>query len=126
MLHCTRRYRRAYPGGLEDLGSKAGRHLPNLAVVAEDLSVVWKPVWPPSGTAGESAPVEVTLEAAIWYHTGLPVPLRWVLARDPQGAFAPQALLCPDLRADLERILSWFALRCTLEATFEEVGGIRG
>jgi hypothetical protein len=49
------------------------------------------------------------------------VPLRWVLIRDPQGAFATQALLCTDLHADPERILSWFVLRWKLEVTFQEV-----
>lgn len=40
-----------------------------------------------------------------------------MLARDPQGVFATQALLC----TDLERILSWFVLCWRLEVTFQEV-----
>ena len=52
--------------------------------------------------------VELASATALWYHTGLPpVPLRWVLIRDPQGRFATQefATLCgagaepADLRA---------------------------
>jgi hypothetical protein len=39
--------------------------------------------------------VELVSETAVWYHTGLPpVPLRWVLIRDPQEEFDTQALLC--------------------------------
>jgi hypothetical protein len=69
-----------------------------------------------------SAVLEVASEMAVWYHTGLPpVPLRWMLIRNPQGIFATQALLCTDLYADLERIFSWFVLRCKLEVTFQEV-----
>ena len=39
------------------------------------------------------------------------MPLHWVLIRDPQGEFRTQALLCTDLRADPERIISWFVMR---------------
>jgi hypothetical protein len=49
------------------------------------------------------------------------VPVRWVLVREPQGEFKPQALLCTDLDADSEEILSWFVMRWQLEVTFQEV-----
>ena len=46
---------------------------------------------------GRGRIVEVASGTAVWHHTGLPaVPLRWVLVRDPAGAFDPQALLCTD------------------------------
>ena len=52
----------------------------------------------------------------MWYSTGLPaVPVRWVLVRDPEGKFKPQALLYTDLDADPEEILSWFVMRWQLE-----------
>ena len=58
----------------------------------------------------------------MWYSTGLPaVPVRWVLIRDPQGAFKPQALLCTDLQADPKKILCWFVMRWQLEVTFQEL-----
>ncbi len=66
--------------------------------------------------------VEVASETAVWYSTGLPaVPLRWVLVRDPGGEFKTQALLCTDLNADPEKILSWFVMRWQMEVTFQEV-----
>jgi hypothetical protein len=41
----------------------------------------------------------------VWYSTGLfAVPVRWVLIRDPEGWFKPQALLCTDLEADPEQV----------------------
>jgi hypothetical protein len=99
-----------------------GERLPNLAVVAEDPSVVWRPVTLADWYGGGERAVEVASDTALWYHTGLPpVTLRWVLIRDPQDAFATQALLCTDLTADPERILSWFVLRWRLEVTFQEV-----
>jgi hypothetical protein len=99
-----------------------GKRLPNLAVVAEDPSLLWRPVTLAEWYGGGERVVEVASKTAVWYHTGLPpVPLRWVLIRDPQGTFATQALLCTDLHADPERIVSWFVLRWTLEVTFQEV-----
>ena len=50
-----------------------------------------------------------------------PVPIRWVLIRDPEGHFETQALLCTDLEALPEQILAWFVRRWQLEVTFEEV-----
>jgi len=66
--------------------------------------------------------VEIISETAVWYSTGLfAVPLRWVLVRDPQGEFKTQALLCSDLEADPQKILSWFVMRWQLEVTFQEM-----
>ena len=49
------------------------------------------------------------------------MPVRWVLIRDPEGGFKPQALLCTDLRADPEQVLRWFVMRWQLEVTFQEI-----
>jgi hypothetical protein len=65
--------------------------------------------------------VEVVSATAVWYHAGLPpVPLRWVLIRDPRGRFATHALLCTDLDVAPAQILAWFVRRWQLEVTFEE------
>ena len=48
------------------------------------------------------------------------LPIRWVLVRDPQGEFEPQALLCTDLMVDPVQILEWFVLRWRLEVTWQE------
>lgn len=84
-----------------------GERLANLSAVAEDPKT--------------ACTVDVISETAVWYSTGLPaVPVRWVLIRDPQGEFEPQALLCTDLAAEPGRIISWFARRWQMEATFQE------
>ena len=49
------------------------------------------------------------------------MPLRWVLIRDPEGEFKAQALLCTDLDADPEQIVSWYVMRWQLEVTFQEM-----
>jgi hypothetical protein len=65
--------------------------------------------------------VELASGTALWYHGGLPVvPIRWVLIRDPQGKFEPQALLSTEQRASAQQIVEWFVLRWQLEVTFEE------
>jgi hypothetical protein len=99
-----------------------GKRLPNLSGVAEDPSTVWKAITLSNWYGKQERTVETVSATAVWYSTGLPaVPLRWVLIRDPQGEFRTQALLCTDLRADPERIISWFVMRWKMEATFQEV-----
>jgi hypothetical protein len=94
--------------------------LPNLSEVAEDPKTAWKPTTDWYGT-GERR-VEIASETAVRYSTGLfAVPVRWVLVRDPEGGFKTQALLCTDLEADPEKILSWLVMRWQLEVTFQEV-----
>lgn len=66
--------------------------------------------------------IEVATGTALWYRAGIaPVPIRWVLIRDPEGQFAPQALLCTDQNADPAQIIAWFVLRWQVEVTFHEV-----
>ena len=56
--------------------------------------------------------VELTSGTAIWYHTGLPpVPIRWVLVRDPECKFETRALLCTQLDQDPRQIVQWFLWR---------------
>jgi DDE superfamily endonuclease len=99
-----------------------GERLPNLSVVAEDRATVWSAITVSDWYGKEERTVEIVSETAVWHSTGLPaVPLRWVLIRDPRGEFGTQALLCTDLRADPERIISWFVRRWQMEATFQEV-----
>ena len=71
---------------------------------------------------GKKRTVEVVSGTAVWHSTGLPaVPLRWVLIRDPKEEVTTQALLCTDLRAQPEQIISWFVMRWQMEATFQEM-----
>src|SRR3712207_3977788 len=99
-----------------------GERLPNLSVVAEESSTVWRVITLSNWYGKEERLVEVVSDTAVWHSTGLPaVPLRWVLIRDPQAEFRTQALLCTDLGAEPERIISWFVRRWQMESTFQEV-----
>jgi hypothetical protein len=98
-----------------------GDRLPALATVAENPATVWTPLTVAQWYGFGERRVEVASATAVWYHPGQPpVPLRWVLIRDPQGTFPTQALLCTDLSAAPGQILTWFVQRWQLEVTFEE------
>ncbi len=99
-----------------------GERLPNLSNLAEDPDAVWSPITVTNWYGSEERAVEIISKTAVWYSTGLPaVPLRWVLIRDPEKHFETQALLCTDLKAEPEQIISWFVRRWRMEATFQEV-----
>jgi hypothetical protein len=99
-----------------------GSRLPNLSRVVEDPKTAWMPISVSDWYGAARRTVEIVSNTAIWYSTGLPaVPVRWVLIRDPHEEFETQALLCTDLDADPERIISWFVKRWQMEATFQEV-----
>jgi hypothetical protein len=99
-----------------------GQRLPTLASRLADPTTVWTTATVPNWYGEGPRTVEIVSETAIWDHGGLPpVALRWVLIRDPEGDFDPQALLCTDLTADPAPILQWFVLRWQMEVTQEEV-----
>src|ERR1700689_1593769 len=71
--------------------------------------------FPPQKRKGRGGP-------AIWYRGGgPPVPIRWLLVRDPTGELEPQAFLATDLNARPGDILAWFVSRWQVEVTFAEV-----
>ncbi len=99
-----------------------GARLPNLSEVLADVGTGWQRVAVPGWYGEGERVVELCSDTAVWRHGGLPVvPIRWVLARDPLGRFAPQALLCTDAARGPEQILRWFVQRWQLEAAFREV-----
>ena len=99
-----------------------GARLPNLTTVLTDPKTQWQTVIVNSWYGGEEREVELVSDTAVWYHTGMPaVPIRWVLVRDPQEKFKPQAFLCTNLTVAPLQILQWFVQRWQVEVTFEEV-----
>ena len=101
---------------------KKGKRLPTLAQVLDNSQTAWQKLTLARWYSQEQREVEIVSGTALWYHSGKPVvPIRWVLIRDPQGKFKPQALLCTDLSATPEQIVNWFVLRWQLETTFQQV-----
>jgi hypothetical protein len=99
-----------------------GARLPNLADVLTDQGTRWMRITVPGWCGEGEGVVEICSATAVWRHAGLPVlPIRWVLLRDPQGRFDPQALLCTDPARDPLQIIRWFVQRWQVEVTFREV-----
>ena len=68
-----------------------GPRRPSLKALLDQAQVTWT-VAAVSWYDGATRIVELTSQTAVWYRSGKPpVPIRWVLVRDPQGAFDPQA-----------------------------------
>src|SRR6185295_10999901 len=99
-----------------------GARQATLREVLNDAQTQWTRVEVGNWYGGGRREVEVSTDTAVWYHTGLPpVAIRWVLIRDPQSEFEPQALLSTNPDHTAQEILSWFVRRWTMEVTFEEV-----
>lgn len=99
-----------------------GARLPKLEQVLQDPQTTWKKVTIRDWYGEKQRQVEIASRTAVWYHSGKPpLPIRWVLIRDPKGEFRSQALLCTDLHVDAVQIVKWFVMRWQLEVTFQEV-----
>jgi hypothetical protein len=73
---------------------KKGTRLPTLEKILTSASTRWKMVTMAHWYGESARQVQITSSTAVWYHSGKPVvPVQWVLIRDPEGRFAPQALL---------------------------------
>ena len=99
-----------------------GKRLPKLAKVLHNPKTEWTQATIQDWYGQGQREIELTSGTAIWYHSGKPpLPIRWVLIRDPKGEFKSQALLCTDLNANPLQIVKWFVLRWRVEVTFQEV-----
>ena len=99
---------------------KKATRRPTLTQVLRDPDTDWR-MTPLTWYDGQVRDMEITSACAVWYHTGkAPLPMRWVLVRDPQGDYDPVALLSTDATVEPESIVSWFVQRWQVEVTFEE------
>jgi hypothetical protein len=99
-----------------------GKRLPPLEAIALQRKTRWTRITIPEWYGQGTRTIELVSNTAVWYHGGQPpVPIRWVLIRDPNGKFKTQALLCTDLTVKPAQIVKWFVLRWQLEVTFREV-----
>ncbi len=99
-----------------------GRALPKLTAVLKSQKTVWTSVVVSQWYNAQQRTLLVATGTALWYHSGIPpVPIRWVLVRDPTGEHEPSAFLSTDLDATPAAILGWFVSRWRVETTFQEV-----
>jgi hypothetical protein len=98
-----------------------GARLPSPHQRLDDTKTVWAKMNVEGWYGGSSREVEVYAETSLWYKSGhQPVLIRWVLVRDPQGKWDPQAFLSTDATHTPWQIWTWFVLRWRMEVTFEE------
>jgi hypothetical protein len=97
-----------------------GARLPHLAQVAVQATTRWQRsqvAW----YGGTTTIVDWCTGTALWYSTGTtPLPIRWVLVRDPEGKRETKAFFSTDAYQAPPTIISDFVLRWPLEVTFEE------
>jgi hypothetical protein len=66
--------------------------------------------------------LEVASGTALWRRPRFsPLPVRWVLVRDPLGKLNPAAFFATDLEASPRQILTWVIMRWSIEVTFQEL-----
>jgi hypothetical protein len=108
------------PRGKRGPKPKKGKRQPSLKRVLLDPATQWtkcKIDW----YGAKRRTVEIATGTALWYTPGHdPLPIRWVLVRDPLGEFDPAAFFATDQAAAPLRILAWFIMRWNVEVTFEE------
>ncbi|MCW8308021.1 transposase [Acidiphilium sp. PA] len=99
-----------------------GAALPKLGKVLKSKKTTWTSLVVSQWYNAQQRTLLVATGTAVWYHAGQPpVPIRWVLVRDPSGAHEPSAFLSTDLDATPAAILGWFVSRWRVETTFQEV-----
>ena len=73
-----------------------GARQPNLAARLADPATAWQQATLP-WYGGQEKTLDVTTGTALWHRAGeAPLPLRWILLRDPHGGSPPTALFCTD------------------------------
>jgi hypothetical protein len=81
-------------------------------------------VWPAQVVAWygqQRRPLELATGTALWHTDGFtPLPIRWVLIRDPHGRLSPYALFCTDPELDALATLAAYLQRWNIAVTFEE------
>jgi hypothetical protein len=108
------------PKGKRGPKPKKGSRQPSLNARLQDTTTLWQTLtldW----YDGKRRTLDIATGVALWYTPGQdPLPLRWVLVRDPLGELLPAAFFATDLNATPEQILAWVVMRWSIEVTFEE------
>jgi hypothetical protein len=98
-----------------------GKRRPTLAAVLADEKPHWTGLLVERWSGKGPREVDVATDTAVWDHAGNPpVAIRWVLIRDPNKAFDPQALLSTHPAHTPAPMRPWCVRRWTLAVTFEE------
>jgi len=114
------------PKGKRGPKPKKGPRQPTLKARLHNPATGWRMItldW----YRGERRTLDIATGTALWYTPGQdPLPLRWVLVRDPLGELLPAAFFATDLATTSEQILAWVVMRWGIEVTFEEARAYLG
>jgi DDE superfamily endonuclease len=70
---------------------------------------------------GEVKTFDAVSQTALWHRDGFdPVPIRWVVLRDPEGKLKPMVLGCTDEAISAEHMVLHYIQRWNIEVTFQE------
>ena len=98
-----------------------GKRVPTLQARLDDPKTPWQECTINAWYATGKRTLHIVSDTAVWYHSGLPpVPIRWLVVKDPNGQFPPQALLSTDETITPQQMLTYFIQRWTVETTFEQ------
>lgn len=108
------------PSGKPGPKPKKGKRQPSLNQRLKDPKTKWLKVviqW----YGGKKREIEIATGTSLWHTSGFdPLPLRWVLVRDPLGKLKPTAFFSTNQTLAPLQILTYFIVRWGLEVTFEE------
>jgi len=108
------------PKGKPGVTPTKGPRLPTPGAILQDAKTAWQTLETP-WYGGETKTFDMVSGAALWHRDGEPpVPIRWVLLRDPTGDLKPVVLGCTDQSATPLQIVTWYIGRWNIEVTFEE------
>jgi hypothetical protein len=100
---------------------KKGKKQPTLADRVNDTSTKWNLItvrW----YDGVERKLEFFSGESLWYtRCQNPLPIKWVVVRDPNGKLRTEAFFSTNLESTEQQILTWFVLRWNVEVTFEEL-----
>lgn len=98
-----------------------GMRLPTFKMMIKDPKLIWDTIeitW----YGGIKKNIEVMTGSCLWYGYGIrPVPIKWVLTRDPDVNETATVMFSTDVSSDSIVIMEKFIGRWQIEVTFEEV-----
>lgn len=112
------------PKGKRGRHRKKGKRQAKLKDRLVDKNTTWIKIIVTQWYKHTNVELLVTTGTSLWYNSNYgknPVPLRWVIIKDPNGKIESKALLSTDLNLTAEQIIGYYIQRWSVEVTFQEL-----
>jgi hypothetical protein len=99
-----------------------GLRLPKMESILNDSNISWE-TQDVSWYGGVRKKVQYITKTCLWHvmtHSSTPIPIRYVLVKDPENKFNPVLLMCTDQKIDAIEIINTYIERWNVEVTFHE------